>query len=423
MPEQTKDPALQPLRFGVGTKTVIFGDSWTEGLFMHPKTLGFAHVAASQLELNAQVLGGSGTGYLSPGNDGLGTYETRLKAQSGPDLELLILQGSVNDTNKTIAELGQAFDNTVAAARTAYPNAQIVILGPAPSKLPVPQVVFNVDSILAGKAAQFGFHYISPYANQWLDEGNYPVYMNAENTHPTVEGHVYLATKLTDALKAARDIPAPAESPRVVTPTSSPLPTSAVKLSAVPSGARVLFLGDSYAAGVGAANAQVEAFPAVLAAGQGWSADVEAVPGTGYTNDNGQPGSAYSDRVKQVPGGDYDLVVIQGGQNDRRADADALNTAVKNVVSEAKQKWPAAQIVVLGPSAPQPLGAGLTEATSVIEAAVGDSAVFINPARLAWFTEANSAGLAAPDGAHLNAAGHAYLAEKIAEAINAATAG
>lgn len=197
-------PRVIPVSFSAGTKTVMFGDSWTAGLFLpNPKT-SFAYQSASALGLDATVAGGSGTGYLNEGAAGQGTYNTRLAAMPVSDAKLLVIQGSVNDLNKNLLELGPAFDKTIATARAVFPTAQIVILGPATSTWPAPPALARVDDILGERSANAGLAYISPYVQQWITTENYPAVIDKANAHPSPAGHAYLASKLEAALNSLK---------------------------------------------------------------------------------------------------------------------------------------------------------------------------------------------------------------------------
>lgn len=204
-PKPTVEPIrIQADRLALGTQTVIFGDSWTAGLFLRPETQGYAYLAADKLGLDAEVIGGSGTGYLNPGSAGLGTYNTRLKALPVSDARLLIIQGSVNDFGKNLLQLGPVFDQTIATAKKKFPKAQIVILGPSTNTMPIHAALSGADNIIGERAQNAGLAYISPMRGQWITSENFTKVISRDNSHPTVEGHAYLASKLVESINALK---------------------------------------------------------------------------------------------------------------------------------------------------------------------------------------------------------------------------
>lgn len=201
-PKPTK--AIAPLSFAAGTRTVFFGDSWTSGLFMEPETKGYAYLTAGSLGLDAEVLGGNGTGYLNAGNN-IGSYGQRIAALPvDPGVRLLVLQGSVNDLGNRMNDLGPAFDETLKKARQKFPKAQIVVIGSSTAQWPVQPALRWDDDILGAKAAAAGIPYISPYMEGWINEENFSKMIDANTGHMSEAGHAYFASKVVAALKALK---------------------------------------------------------------------------------------------------------------------------------------------------------------------------------------------------------------------------
>lgn len=198
-------PAVSPLTLPDEPAVLVFGDSWVYGSAANVPTLGFAYVAASRLGWNATIDGVRGSGYLKPGIDG-GAYGERIAAlDPALDPDLVIVEGSINDRRL----YPKGYDAAVAGAwdrlAAVYPDAQIVILGPAPQILPVESATARIDADLAEMAAARGWHYISPIALQWITDANYASVIDTTligNNHPSTDGHAYLATRLAEALAA-----------------------------------------------------------------------------------------------------------------------------------------------------------------------------------------------------------------------------
>lgn len=157
----------------------------------------------------------------------------------------------------------------------------------------------------------------------------------------------------------------------------------------------------------------------VVARSLGYPTNIDGEGGTGFAWGGGAQddgGREFEVRLREisrdlrfVP----NLLILQGGQNDAQLNnPDELKTATAQTIEAARRFWPGVQVVVLGPSAPQPLAEELRGANTAVRAgAAAAKAPFIDAYEAGWFTGANSPGFNA-DGAHPNTAGHAYLAEK-----------
>jgi lysophospholipase L1-like esterase len=201
------------------------------------------------------------------------------------------------------------------------------------------------------------------------------------------------------------------------TGTATPQPPG-IQLPAEPV---LLILGDSYTAGVGA-DPPDQGWAYLVAEELGYPADVDGVGGTGFAWGGGaqdERGEEYEVRLRRIannPAFVPNVLVLQGGQNDSQSsDVKEVEAATTQTIEAARRFWPGIQVVVLGPSAPQPLAEELRGVNSAVRAgAAAANAPFIDAVEGNWFTSANSPGFDA-DGAHPNTAGHAYLARKFLE--------
>lgn len=221
--------------------------------------------------------------------------------------------------------------------------------------------------------------------------------------------------------------PVPASSP-VATPaaTVTPAPTAAataqplkIRLPAEPV---LLIVGDSYTAGVGA-DPPGKGWACLVANSLGYPAKIDGEGGTGFAwggGPQGNRGREYEVRLREIaadPRFVPNVLILQGGQNDAlNTSPDKIQTATAKTIEASRTFWPGVQVIVLGPSAPQPLAEKLQDANNAVRAgAAAAGAPFIDAYRAGWFTAANSPGFDF-DGAHPNNAGHAHLAEKFLEA-------
>lgn len=207
--EEAVEIAPVPLLLPEDPTVLVFGDSWTYGSAATEPTLGYAYVLADLLAGETIVNGVRGSGYLKPGLDGpaFGERIAALDPALSPDL--IIMQGSINDRAQGEAGYREAVTAAWDAMSAKYPEATIVILGPAPHELPVGAETARIDTDLGALAAARGWWYISPIAQDWITEQNYLAVIDVEvgRKHPSTDGHRYLAEKLAAALAELGDAP------------------------------------------------------------------------------------------------------------------------------------------------------------------------------------------------------------------------
>ena len=198
-----------PLVLPENPTVLVFGDSWTYGSAATLPTEGYAYRLAELLKGKTIVLGVRGSGYLKPGIDGpdFGTRIAALDPTLAPDL--VVIQGSINDRKQGAAGYREAVTAAWDAMAATYPDATIVILGPAPHELPVGAATARIDTDLSELAAARGWWYSSPLAQDWITPDTYRDGIDVEvgRKHPSSEGHRYLAEKVAAALVELSDAP------------------------------------------------------------------------------------------------------------------------------------------------------------------------------------------------------------------------
>lgn len=184
-------------------RVLIFGDSWTYGSAASDPTLGYAYVLGRTLGWDTIVDGVRGSGYLKPGWDG-GSFGERIAAlDPALDPDLVIVEGSINDRRLPAEGYREAVTAAWDALAAHYPDAAIVILGPAPQILPVEPATARIDADLSDLAAARGWWYISPIAEKWITPENYPSVIDTSDIgrdHPSTDGHAYLAERVAASL-------------------------------------------------------------------------------------------------------------------------------------------------------------------------------------------------------------------------------
>ncbi len=195
----------EPLALPDDPRMLVFGDSWTYGSAASDPTLGYAYVLGRDLGWETVVDGVRGSGYLKPGIDG-GSFGERIAALD-PALrpDLVIVEGSINDRRLPAAGYREAVDAAWDDLAARFPQARVVILGPAPQVLPVEAATARIDDDLAALAAARGWWYISPIREAWITADNYARVIDSSDLgrdHPSTEGHAYLAERVGEALTA-----------------------------------------------------------------------------------------------------------------------------------------------------------------------------------------------------------------------------
>lgn len=203
-------------------------------------------------------------------------------------------------------------------------------------------------------------------------------------------------------------------------PVARPSASPSAVARAIEPGSDVLIIGDSYTAGRGSSDGE-HGWAQDLVADRGWDAKIDGIPGTGYVN-TGRPRTsryAYEARVAKQHALHPDLVIVQGSQNDWDAAPSTLRSAVTTTLTLAKEQWPDAVVVAVGPSAPEPRAESTASISDMVSAGARAAGVpYLDALGDRWFTSANSPGYAAEDGEHLDDAGYAYLADRIGAALD-----
>lgn len=196
--------AVAPTPFALpeNPRVLVFGDSWTYGSAASTPTLGYAYVLAELLDGETIVDGVRGSGYLKPGLDGPAFGERIAALDPALDPDLVIIQGSINDREQGAEGYREAVTAAWDALSATYPEAAIVVLGPAPHILPVEAGTARIDEDLAALTGARGWWYISPVQAEWITALNYRDVIDIDpgNRHPSTGGHRYLAEKVAAAL-------------------------------------------------------------------------------------------------------------------------------------------------------------------------------------------------------------------------------
>lgn len=204
-------------------------------------------------------------------------------------------------------------------------------------------------------------------------------------------------------------VPVPAPEPTCALP--DPLPGLAAGSLSLPPSPSVLVLGDSYTEGYGA-EPETKGYAYLVGKPLGWRVTVDGVGGTGYVNPGPRAEGTYLQRLPRRQGQTYDLVVLQGGSNDRDTAYPVLRDAVSRTVDAVRSEFRGAVVVVLGPSTPY----GKPDPTRLLSRCVlaGEAGArqlpFLDPIGEHWFVDGDGKRYANPEKGHPSNAGYRHIA-------------
>jgi lysophospholipase L1-like esterase len=188
---------------------------------------------------------------------------------------------------------------------------------------------------------------------------------------------------------------------------------------------RALFFGDSLMNGTGARPTR-PVMARVAARQLGWDVTVNAFGGTGYTT-GGSRGTPYLDRLSRpgVLSTPYDVVLIEGGTNDKAADPATMRERTTATVSYVRSRLPTAKIVLMG--AYNPPGRRYDARRVTIDAiirsvAIEQSLPYFSPISGHW-TKGQGRRFLCPDGLHPSTYGYGVMGARLARALRAAHIG
>ena len=185
----------------VTPEVVFLGDSWTVGVGATAGQ-GYAPLVAEQLGWEYEELGVSGSGYLSPG--AAAPYADRIDAAVAVDPDLIVVQGSLNDSRSDPGQLDRAAADTLARLQaTAGDGRAVLVIGAPDTPGTDPAVIERINAAIAAAAGAAGFAFVNPAQENWTDPADPAIW--ADPLHPNDAGHRLLAEALVPLLQAALD--------------------------------------------------------------------------------------------------------------------------------------------------------------------------------------------------------------------------
>jgi hypothetical protein len=157
-----------------------------------------AERAGMRLALNAV----SRAGYASVGATAQ-TLRDVVLASPVADAAVTVLFGSRNDAGEDLARVQVNAAEAIAAARSAAPQATVVVIGPAWSDAAVPAAVLGARDAVRAAAVEADVTFIDPIKAGWFADPEGLI--AADGVSPTDAGHAYLAGLIAPAVRTATE--------------------------------------------------------------------------------------------------------------------------------------------------------------------------------------------------------------------------
>lgn len=211
------------------------------------------------------------------------------------------------------------------------------------------------------------------------------------------------------------------------TVSAAPVPVAAVASTPpaptltripLPPHARAAFFGDSWTSGKSASAGN--GYARVVGRALGWT--VTVVPGgsgTGYVHTYYPERVVYPARAAELAPIRADIVILQGGLNDRSVPLTRFAASVEKTAKLLRQRSGNAPIVMIGPA---PYTGTPTAALRTIddqERAVARKLGihYISPLKQQWINPTNVASIIDPKTDHPSTVGHAYFGGRVAQVL------
>lgn len=137
-----------------------------------------------------------GSGYVNPGPRHV-TFPELIMNASG-SYNLIVFFGSRNDDAPGVQAAAAA---AFATARTKFPHARLLVIGPPWVNGNPPGFVTDDRDAVAAAARAAGATFVDPLAARWFV--GHPELIGADGIHPTDAGHRYMAGLIRPAIEAA----------------------------------------------------------------------------------------------------------------------------------------------------------------------------------------------------------------------------
>lgn len=186
---------------------LYIGDSYTGGSDMGGyKEFNWTSVVAAGItktgqEIHTDVLPRGGAGYFKPGQVNETFGQALAKSNFAGD-DVIVVFGSINDSDQPVDKVGAAARDLYAELKKRSPNAKLIIVGPAWPHTVAPANMLLIKDELKADATAAGATFVDPIVDGWF-RGDFQRLIGTDGTHPTNEGHAYMAGLLLPVIQDA----------------------------------------------------------------------------------------------------------------------------------------------------------------------------------------------------------------------------
>ena len=189
-----------------GAVALFVGDSYTLGTGASTPNNSWAQLVADGYGWDAtfEAVGGTGFTWGGGADGGAGdTINERLQrvVDAGEiEPEVVVLQGGQNDWRASPIELRTAVMKAAAISKQAWPDADVILFGPAAPQ-PLGKSIERMDTAVEGGALSAGAYSINPGRSNWFTDENSSKY-DFDKAHVNDAGHELIWQQFVAALRA-----------------------------------------------------------------------------------------------------------------------------------------------------------------------------------------------------------------------------
>ena len=177
-------------------RIAVIGDSYTTGspVDSGPSALWPALLPADDFTVTAYAWSGTGYAATWATPDGPSNFVTRVEQMPDTGIDNLVFFGSINDGLFGYDDTRAGADAAFADAQAKWPDATILVVGPASPVWPVPESYLGARDATRDAAQAAGLTFVDPIDAGWFED--MPDLIGVDGIHPNDRGHAYLADRM-----------------------------------------------------------------------------------------------------------------------------------------------------------------------------------------------------------------------------------
>ena len=179
----------------------VYGDGYSTGSTLGGQgAAGWPALVAERLDAELRLNAVPMAGFARAGSTGQ-DFADIAAASPVADADVTVVFGSRNDLNTSLASVAAGAAETFARIRTAAPETELVVVGPAWSDAAIPPNLFLLRDAVEEAALEAGATFVDPLADGWFAT---PTGLIAnDGISPTDAGHEFLASRIAPTVEAA----------------------------------------------------------------------------------------------------------------------------------------------------------------------------------------------------------------------------